>query len=312
MRKILLTTTALVALGGVSAASADISISGSASYNYTTGTGGSFAADDSAMSTTVDFGIAGSTVMDNGLTATAGLDLHEGGVDDSGWTLGGDWGTLKFGGYAEAAFGAMAIDVTADEGNGFQKASATATKFVEGEYGFLLPGDEYIDHADISLTLPTVNGVTVMLGAADASDASMAGVSYAMDAGGVAVTVAYAQSSSSAANSDDSQIAAKVTAGDATVTVISGASGLYNNSGVGATYAVSDSLTIQAYAGTVDHDTNAAYEVEDTGVGLTYTITPGMSISLTSNDYSGKGGKSNNITQDVSGSRTNIALDVSF
>jgi len=31
MRKILLTTTALVALGGVSAASADISISGSAS-----------------------------------------------------------------------------------------------------------------------------------------------------------------------------------------------------------------------------------------------------------------------------------------
>ena len=312
MRKILLTTTALVALGGVSAASADISISGSASYNYTTGTGGSFATDDSAMSTTVDFGIAGSTVMDNGLTATAGLDLHEGGVDDSGWTLGGDWGTLKFGGYAEAAFGAMAIDVTADEGNGFQKSSATATKFVDGEYGFLLPGDEYIDHADISLTLPTVNGVTVMLGAADAADASMAGVSYAMDAGGVAVTVAYAQSSSSAANSDDSQIAAKVTAGDATVTVISGASGLYNNSGVGATYAVSDSLTIQAYAGTVDHDTNAGYEVEDTGVGLTYTITPGMSISLTSNDYSGKGGKSNNITQDVSGSRTNIALDVSF
>ena len=46
MRKILLTTTALVALGGVSAASADISISGAASYNYTTGTGGSFTADD--------------------------------------------------------------------------------------------------------------------------------------------------------------------------------------------------------------------------------------------------------------------------
>ena len=312
MRKILLTTTALVALGGVSAASADISISGSASYNYTTGTGGSFTADDSSMATTVDFGIAGSTVMDNGMTATAGLDLHEGGVDDSGWTLGGDWGTLKFGGYAEAAFGAMSIDVTADEGNGFEKATATATKFVEGEYGFLLPGDEYIDHADISLTLPTVNGVTVMLGAADAADASMAGVSYAMDAGDVGVTVAYAQSSSSAADSDDSQIAAKVTAGDAAITVISGASGKYNNSGVGATYAVSDSLTIQAYSGTTDHDTNAAYEVKDTGIGLTYTITPGMSISLTSNDYSGKGGSSGGSSVDVSGSRNNIALDVSF
>ena len=36
MRKVLLATTALVAMGGVSAASADISISGSASYNYIT------------------------------------------------------------------------------------------------------------------------------------------------------------------------------------------------------------------------------------------------------------------------------------
>ena len=310
MRKILLTTTALVALGGVSAASADISISGSASYNYTTGTGGSFTADDSSMATTVDFGIAGSTVMDNGMTATAGLDLHEAGVDDSGWTLGGDWGTLKFGGYAEAGFGAMAIDVTADEGNGFTRA--TDTGLPDLEYGDVLPGDEQIAHADISLTLPTVNGVTVMLGATDANDGSQAGFSYAMTAGDIGVTVAYASSSDSRANSDASQIAAKVSAGDATVTVISGAYGLYNNSGVGATYAVSDSLTIQAYSGTTDHDTDADYEVKDTGIGLTYTVTPGMSISLTSNDYSGKGGNNNGAAADVSGSRNNIALDVSF
>ena len=310
MRKILLTTTALVALGGVSAASADISISGSASYNYTTGTGGSFTADDSAMSTTVDFGISGSTVMDNGMTASAGLDLHEAGVDDSGWTLGGDWGTLKFGGYAEAGFGAMAIDVTADEGNGFKRA--TTTGIPDLEYGDVLPGDEQIAHADISLTLPSVSGVTVMVGATDANDGSQAGVSYAMDAGDIGVTVAYASSSDSRANSDASQIAAKVTAGDATVTVISGSYGLYNNSGVGATYAISDSLTVQAYSGTTDHDTDTDYEVKDTGIGLTYTVTPGMSISLTSNDYSGKGGNNNGAAADVSGSRNNIALDVSF
>ena len=310
MRKILLTTTALVALGGVSAASADISISGSASYNYTTGTGGSFTADDSSMATTVDFGIAASTVMDNGMTATAGLDLHEAGVDDSGWTLGGDWGTLKFGGYAEAGFGAMAIDVTADEGNGFTRA--TTTGIPDLEYGDVLPGDEQIAHADISLTLPSVSGVTVMVGATDANDGSQAGVSYTMDAGDIGVTVAYASSSDSRANSDASQIAAKITAGDATVTVISGSYGLYNNSGVGATYAISDSLTVQAYSGTTDHDTDSDYEVKDTGIGLTYTVTPGMSISLTSNDYSGKGGNNNGAAADVSGSRNNIALDVSF
>ena len=307
MRKILLTTTALVALGGVSAASADIAISGSASYNYTTGTGGTFTDDDSAMSTTVDFGISGSTVLDNGMTATAGLDLHEAGVDDSGWTLGGDWGTLKFGGYADDAFGAMAIDVTADEGTGFTSVATNAL-----DYGNKLPGDNYIDASDISLHLPTVSGVSVVLGAADANDASMAGVTYAMDAGDIGVTVAYAQSSSSLANSDDSQIAAKITAGNATVTVISGASGDFNNSGVGATYALNDSLTLQAYTGTTDHDTDTDFEVKDTGIGLTYTVTPGMSISLTSNDYSGKGGNNAGVAGDVSGTRNNIALDVSF
>ena len=309
MRKILLTTTALVALGGVSAASADISISGSASYNYTTGTGGTFTADDSAMSTQVDFGISAATTFDNGMTATAGIDLDEGTgdqPDDSGWTLSGDWGKLAFGGYAEAAFGAMAIDVTADEGHGFQAGTAAL------DYNRVLPGDEQIDHADISLTLPTVSGVTVMLGAADANDASMAGVSYAMNAGDVGVTVAYATSSSSAANSDDSQIAAKVSAGNATVTVISGASGLFNNSGVGATYAVSDSLSLQAYSGTTDHDTDTDYEVKDTGIGLTYTVTPGMKFSITSNDYSGKGGTDGGTAATVSGTRNNIALDVSF
>ena len=309
MRKILLTTTALVALGGVSAASADISISGSASYNYTTGTGGTFTADDSAMSTQVDFGISAATTFDNGMTATAGIDLDEGTgdqPDDSGWTLSGDWGKLAFGGYAEAAFGAMAIDVTADEGHGFQAGTAAL------DYNRILPGDEQIDHADISLTLPTVSGVTVMLGAADANDASMAGVSYAMNAGDVGVTVAYATSSSSAANSDDSQIAAKVSAGNATVTVISGASGLFNNSGVGATYAVSDSLSLQAYSGTTDHDTDTDYEVKDTGIGLTYTVTPGMKFSITSNDYSGKGGTDGGTAATVSGTRNNIALDVSF
>ena len=314
MRKILLTTTALVALGGVSAASADISISGSASYNYITGTGGHYATDDSDMSTQVDFGIAAATTFDNGMTATAGIDLDEGvgdQPDDSGFTLSGDWGKLAFGGYAEAAFGAMAIDVTADEGHGYTAAAASGT-YVSGEYGFRLPGDEYIDHADISLTLPTVSGVTVMLGAADANDATMAGVSYAMSAGDVGVTVAYAQGSSSAANSDDSQVAAKITAGNAAVTVISGASGLHNNSGIGATYAVSDALTIQAYSGKTDHDTDTDFEVTDTGIGLTYTVTPGMKISITSNDYSGKGGNDNGSAADVSGSRNNIALDVSF
>ena len=67
MRKVLLATTALVAMGGVSAASADISISGSASFNYitTSGTGGT-SAEDRDISTTVDSDISMSSTLDNG------------------------------------------------------------------------------------------------------------------------------------------------------------------------------------------------------------------------------------------------------
>ena len=308
MRKILLTTTALVALGGVSAASADIAITGSASYNYTTGTGGTFATDDDTMSATVDFKLAASTVMDNGMSASSGLNLHETGIDDFGWSLAGDFGTLKFGGYAEDDFGAMATDVTADEGDGFNEGGANAGAI---EYGSVMPGDEHIDASEISLTLPSVSGVTVMLGA-HTNDSSMAGVSYAATAGSMGITLGYSQSSGTAANSDDSQVSAKVAAGQATITAISGETGLRNYSSIGATYAVSDALTLQVYSGTTDHDTDADFEVEDTGIGLTYTVTPGMKISITSNDYSGRGGEDNGVAGDVSGTRNNLALDISF
>ena len=133
--------------------------------------------------------------------------------------------------------------------------------------------------------------------------------SYTADAGGMTVTVGYAQSSSGAANSDITNANVKLTAGDMTATVMSGSSGLLNNSGIGVTYAVSDTLTVQAYSGSTDHDTNSSFEVKDTGIGLTYTITPGMSVSVTNNDYSGKG---DSTLGTESGSRTAIALDVSF
>ena len=80
---------------------------------------------------------------------------------------------------------------------------------------------------------------------------SYGGISYTMDAGDMTVTVAYAQLLDwcSSQTRHDSQIGAKVAAGDATVTVLSGETGDYSNSGIGATYAVSDSLTVQAYTG---------------------------------------------------------------
>jgi len=129
-----------------------------------------------------------------------------------------------------------------------------------------------------------------------------------MDAGDMTVTVAYAKQSTGGSSDDNSQLAAKIAAGDATVTMISGESGAYSNTGIGVTYAMSDTLTVQAYTGSTELDTNSAYEVKDTGFGATYTITPGFSMSLTSNSYSGKGGSLG--AED--GTTTTLALDVTF
>ena len=309
MRKVLFATTALVALGGVSAASADISVSGAASHNFVSGSGdGAYTSDSQSMSTTTDFDISGSNTLDNGMSVSGVISLDEGGVDDSGWSLSGDFGTLAFGKAANDGFGAMSVDVTADEGHG---GFTTTTN--TGEYGDVLPGDEYIGHSDISLALPAVNGVSIAIGYGDGStddnNESYGGISYAMDAGDMTVTVAYAQQSTSGSSSDISQVAAKVAAGDATVTMISGENGLYSNTGIGVTYAVSDSLTVQAYTGSVEHDTDSDYEVKDTGFGATYTITPGLSMSLTSNSYKGKGHAT---LGEEDGTTTTLALDVTF
>ena len=310
MRKVLFATTALVALGGVSAASADISVGGSASHNFVSGSGdGTYATDSQSMSTTVDFGISGSSTLDNGMTVAGGIDLDENGVDDSGWTLSGDFGTLAFGGYANAAFGAMSVDVTADEGyGGFTSTTGSTTEYVD-----TLPGDEYIGHSDISLALPAINGVSIAIGygdgTTDSNNESYGGISYAMDAGDMTVTVAYAKQSTGGSSADNDQMAAKIAAGDATVTMISGNKGDYSNTGIGVTYAVSDSLSVQAYTGSVELDTNSSYEVKDTGFGATYTITPGFSMSLTSNSYSGKGDATLGAEE---GTTTTLALDVTF
>ncbi len=307
MRKVLLATTALVAVGGVSAASADISISGAASYTYVSGSGTGFASDSNSNSTTTDFDIDGSSVLDNGMTIAGKISLDEGGVDDDGFTITGDFGTLAFGGLANDSHGAAAIDVTADEGNGFTTSGAATA-----QYGAMLPGDEAIPHSDVSWALSIGDvGVSVGMvnGATSSADSTQAGVTYSTTAGGMTVAVGYAQSSSGAANSDITNANVKLTAGDMTATVMSGSNGLLNNSGIGVTYKVSDALTVQAYSGSTDHDTNSSFEVKDTGVGLTYTITPGMSLSITNNDYSGKGDSS---LGTESGSRTAVALDVTF
>ena len=230
------------------------------------------------------------------------VSLNANAVNDSGWSLSGDFGKVAFGGTANDGFGATNTGLTADEGNNLSTE-------------YWATHNDAIPHSDISITLPAISGFTIGLGFTDgattAADSSQWGVTYAMDAGSMGVTVAYA-SASDGSNADQSSAGVTVTAGDAKVVVATNkktaSSITHTATSVGASYAVSDTLSVQAYTGTTERSNTAAYEVKDTGMGLTYTITPGLSLSITSNDFSGKGGTAGA----ESGTRTVVALDATF
>ena len=304
MRKVLFATTALVALGGVSAASADISVSASSSFNYVTTNGGAEVAEDRDVNTQVDVGISAARTLDNGMSVTAMIGLDEAAAgqsadgDDAGMTISGDFGTIAMGGSASDTLGAMSTDVTADEG--WDLAAA-----------YIDPANEHVPHMDVSVALPPISGLNVVIGMVDGATANADGTGFGASystTGDMPVTISYASYSTGAANSEVSSIGASVTAGAATIKVAANETGDYTGTSVGATYTVNEKLTVAAYTGTGEDSTNAAYEAEMTGMGLTYIIVDGLKLSITHNDFTGKGAGAG--TQ--SGSRTAVALDVSF
>jgi predicted porin len=102
--------------------------------------------------------------------------------------------------------------------------------------------------------------------------------------------------------------------GDATVTLAqntkkAGTTYDFSSDAVGITYKMSDSLTIAAYTGTTEDDKDSAHEITDTGLGFTYTITPGLSVSVTHNDWDLKDGTT---SLNADGEYTTVAIDISF
>ena len=146
------------------------------------------------MSTTVDANISMSSSLDNGMSISGLVSLDEGGVDDSGWSISGDFGKVAFGGTANDGFGATNTGLTADEG-----ITLSATDGAAHRCSVLHNDNDFIPHSNVSITLPTVSGFTLGLGLTDgattAADGTQWGVTYAMDAGSMGITVAYASAS---------------------------------------------------------------------------------------------------------------------
>jgi hypothetical protein len=323
MRKVLLATTALVALGGVSAASADISVSGANEFKYkswsdnTAETGG---ANKNSFSNTTSYEISASVVTDNGLAMSSNIlqDGSTGPFDDYGFSIAGDFGTLGFANSEDGDAFATATDVTPDETNTLTSTAAALTA---------LPGDEHINSADVSYLSPNISGFqfSVGLNEVGSADDSMMGAQYSMTTGETTITVKYATQSggkastaATATETDATSTGLVLANGPFSVTVASNTKTVatngattydYNISSIGGTYKMSDSLTVSAYTGTTEDDKDSSHEMTDTAFGVAYTITPGLVFNVTHNSWDLK---DNDLSANESGDVTSVALNLSF
>jgi hypothetical protein len=315
MRKVLLATTALVALGGVSAASADISVSVSNEMKYSSwSSSNTSTANKSSVTNDSTVKISASSVLDNGLSISsyAANDTSTA-FDDFGFSIAGDFGTLGFKGSESGDAFATAADVTADEGEQLDQFDATGNTMV-------LPANEQVEGSDISYLSPDINGFQFAIGMADSglnSDTTSMGAKYSMTSGDATITVKYATSeagSAAGANGvEATSMGLVVGYGDATLTIAQNTKELdgsydYTGDAYGITYKMSDVLTLQAYTGSTEDSKDSGHEITDTGLGLTYTVTPGLSVSVTNNNTDLKDTTVTDEDSDV----TTIAINLSF
>ena len=255
MRKVLLATTALVAMS-VTAAQADVSITGSQNIEITDNGTATTWANDGAIT------INGTTTTDSGLTLTAGYNLNTetGGTDDSYFDISGDFG----------AFRAGNTDDALDRMDGVNPAT-----WDEAGWG----GVSLNTQTDVmaSFIAPTVSGITVY-GSTTAEGAS-SGMGLKYDNGPISAIY----QSWTEGTSDNTLMAVNFSMGGATIGFSSGdddaAGTKTESSAMGVKYAVNDALDIYYTSG---KDTKASKT--GTALGGYYTIAPGLTAAFETMD----------------------------
>ena len=303
MRKILLASTALVAMTSASAMAADVTISGSYEALYKMVDDDGVTTDTDSLSSSNDLDFSFSQTTDSGISMSYSTGFSSGSQDDSTLTITADMGTIRITNADDDAVEGLDVDVdgyTAEEGR-------TTTPTYGG-------GFSATTGSSVSYTLPSMmDGLTVAVamsdGTGDAKDVGY-GLKYAGTSGDVSFTLAAAASSSDngTAEDDRSHYGLSITTGGITIGAEINSEDRsddtkdYESTGFGLSYAVSDALTIGGYSRTAETGT-ASEKFEETAIGATYTIATGLSASITS---------TNSDIDTTGDSRVVIGLNASF
>ena len=332
MRKVLLTTTALVALGGVSAASA-VEISGFQRFIYSawddTASTESGGANDSEIAHLFRVQFNHDVTTDSGMTVSMysrANNISDGSYEHLG--LSGDFGTFSIGNY-DTAGGNMYtsllydgkyvddIDQTFAAGSGNLAGSTAAAQLDEAStYG-------------ISYTLPSVAGLTIQVSQGDSGVSSEAdvqeiGATYNTDFNGVGIRLAAVSSkgndSTGSANDKQENQDMGLTLSFDGITVKASSA---NNEKIGTDgvadvdietkeysidYKAADNLDVAviSFSSKDKMDTTNNPKVDQTIFAARYTLAPGVLAYASYADFDYEGSTNN------SGSQTNLGLRINF
>jgi len=318
MRKILLASTALVAVTSVSAMAADVTISGSYETLYSMVDDDNVTTDTDSLSASNDLDVSFSETTDTGISMSYSVGFSDGAQDDSTLTIAADFGTVRITNADDDAVEGLDVDVdgyTAEEGR-------TTTPAYGG-------GFSATTGSSVSYTLPSMmDGLTVAVAMADGTgDAKSTGygASYTGTSDALSFTLAAATSTvdNGSQETDQSHYGISVTSGAITVGVEVNSQDItgnptaainaadYESTGLGLSYVVSDALTVGGYTRTAETGT-ATQKFEETAIGAVYTIATGLSASLTSTTSSIDSARGPDGTSASGDSRVVIGLNASF
>jgi len=327
MRKILLASTALVAVAGVSAVNADghITLSGGTDISYTTVSDSitdvpANGDNGNSMASDTDLAAAWSTTTDSGLAISVSYDIDG---DSGNGSITGDWGTFSFDDGNEAM------------GVGGGDADSVSNMRIFGNNTILYTGEEAIGGGIVAYS-NSIGGIEFGVGLSNAGTGSEAdetsyGVSYSSSVNGADVAISYAAANTGADNStsdgtsqDASSMTVGVTVGAVSLNVAQNATKVTRNddntsdtgyqdvksTNMGVTYAITDSLTLEAasIAAEGTYTTNADYKYDESAYGIAYTVASGVTLTASYSDFTQSGGGGT----DVSGTGTTVELAISF
>ena len=327
MRKVLLTTTALVALGGVSAASA-LDISGFQRFEYqswddtaTTETGGN---NDTQFADYNRVVFSHSVTGDNGMTASGYYRINNWAEAYQDISVSNDLGTFSFGNYTTP--GGFMYNSHLYNGT-FRVATGQTFSGVMTSAAAAIQDGATTN--SVNYTMPSVGGLSAMAsfmdaGSSSAADATEVYVAYAGSTGAVGFRIhgGIANGADSTGTANDEQEnneyginidsgaigvrmsraekSTKNTAGNSTAKIEANEYAL--------TYKASDDLTLGVVI--LDSkdklDTTNNPKLDQTVIAANYFIMPGLRIQASTIDFDYEGATNN------SGSAMNLALRIDF